>query len=155
MHDYDLGNNFLKFQPRAKYFNKSNPGSNPNKNYPINYNYQIQKMISVIHIIISIFAGLTFLSCAVGNFRSKDLFAKIQFIKNLGLYGLNLFMLSFAINSKDPAILVKSLIAIILNIIAINLLMRLIVELAHKEKIEPDAKKKSLVKKKRRAAESR
>ena len=155
MHDYNFGDNFLKFQPRAECFNKPNFSTNSNKNHSINHNCQIQKMISVICMAMSIFAGLVFLSCAVGNFRSRDLFAKIQFIKNLGLYGLNLFILSFAINSGETSTLIKSLIAIILNIIAINLLMRLIVELAHKEKIEPDAAKKSLVKKKRRASKSR
>lgn len=112
-------------------------------------------MIFAISITISIFAGVIYLSSSIGSFRSRDIFAKIQFIKNLGLYGLNLIILSFAISSKDPSVAVKSLIAIILNIIAVNLLIPMIVELAHKANIEPDSKKKSLVKKKRRASESK
>ncbi len=112
-------------------------------------------MILIICTIISIFAGFVYLSCSLGSFRSRDLFAKIQFIKNLGLYGLNLVILSIAINSKEPAIITKSIIAIILNIIAVNLMIQLVTNLSIKKKIEPDSLKKSLIKKKRRASESR
>lgn len=102
--------------------------------------------MNTISIIIAIFAGVIFLSCCIGSFRSKDLFAKVQFIKNLGLYALNLMILSFAINSQDPAIFVKSFFAIVLNILAINLFINLIAGVANKGKIKPDAKKKNLVK---------
>ena len=126
--------------------NQSNINTDNHKNHAIDYPNQIQEMINIISITIAIFSGVIFLSCCLGSFRAKDLFAKAQFIKNLGLYALNLMILSFAINSQDPAIFAKSFIAIILNILAINLFIDLIVEVANKEKIEPDAKKKSLIK---------
>ena len=109
-------------------------------------------MITLICFIISIFAGIVYLSSCVGSFRSRDIFAKIQFIKNLGLYAMNLIILSFALSSSDPAIIVKSIIAMILNITSVNILMYMIADLAHQAGTEPDSKKKSLIKKKRRAS---
>ncbi len=112
-------------------------------------------MISIICIAISIFAGLVYLSSIIGHFRSRDSFAKVQFIKNLGLYGFNLIILAFAIKSSDPAIIAKSIIAIILNIAAVNLMIHMLVDLAKENNIQPDADKKSLIKKKRRASQSK
>lgn len=112
-------------------------------------------MISIICLALSIFASFIYLSSSIGAFRSKDLFAKVQFIKNLGLYGFNLIILGFAIKSSDPTIIIKSIIAIILNIIAANLMIHTIVDLAKENSVSPDAEKKSLIKKKRRASKSK
>lgn len=106
-------------------------------------------MIYYFSLLLSIFAALIFTSCGVGIFRSKDFFSKLQHIKNLGLYAINILIFAWALNYDNPNILVLSFLAIILNILAVNLLMQLAIQCAHKEGIEPDSKKKSLIRKKK------
>ena len=102
-------------------------------------------MTVILPNILILLATTLLLSSSISCFRSKDLFAKIQYIKIIGFFSLNLAVIAKLTAYFTTAIFIKSLAIIIINIFGAILLVRYIAAAALASNLQPDCQKISLI----------
>ena len=80
-------------------------------------------------------------SYSLSCFRSKDLFAKIQNVKVISLYGFNLLIFAYMIYYFDTVTAIKSLAIITINSYTTLVLLKVIISKSSAIKVKPDCKK--------------
>lgn len=91
--------------------------------------------------ILLLLAAIITFSYTLSCFRSKDLFAKIQNVKVISLYGFNLLIFAYMVNYFDTATVIKSLAIIIVNSYATLVLLKTIINKSSLVKVKPDCEK--------------
>ncbi len=111
-------------------------------------------MTAILSNILILLATILLLSNSIACFRSKDLFAKIQYIKIIGFFALNLVVMAKLITYLTIAIFIKSLAIIIINVFGAILLTRSIAAEALTNNFQPDCQKISLIPGKKKSQNS-
>ncbi|MFT6077507.1 MAG: multisubunit Na+/H+ antiporter MnhG subunit [Myxococcota bacterium] len=78
--------------------------------------------------IFSIFGVLIFMLCALGLFKSKDIFVRIKLIFIANIYGFSLLLIGFLFKNPSIILSIKIILLILLNIIITILINHLIIK---------------------------
>ncbi len=98
--------------------------------------------METIAFFIAITGSILLLICAFAFFKARDVFTMTHVIMIANLYIIPIILIGVEIERFSIASMIKIIVAIILNIVVVNLLCHTILRRAMINNIFPDAKKK-------------